>query len=770
MASKVSIPEFLAERSRGQFDDNGFLPFFFRLTNGKDRQALKVLLEEKPYIKVFDTMASQLKELVKSAQPNRSLTNEEIEHAVKSRLDGVSLHDYGVWVYYPWNEKLVHILDEQEFVLMRTNRNKYKITDEEAALLAEKKVGVIGLSVGQSVSLTLAMERGFGELRIADFDELEITNLNRLRSGLHNIGLKKTIIVAREIAEIDPFLRITCFHDGITAHNLDAFLLEGGKLDVLIDECDGVDVKISCRIAARKYRIPVLMEASDRGTIDIERFDLEPERPILHGYVEHLDVSNFGSLKTNEEKLPYMVAFAGLETLSARMKASAIEIGQTISTWPQLASAVTMGGGITADICRRVLLGHLNHSGRYFIDVEELIADPKKPIQPFVYLQRSLTRDEMLALAGQVPVLADNAITDKLTIRTLVEAAAIAPSAGNSQPWKWYFDGKQLYLFHDIERSESFGDYANMASYMSLGTAIENLHIKASDLGLEVISKLFPVVGQPLLVGVFGFLPKNGLARDQLADYLSIRFTNRRLGHGGELSPIHAREFNEAISDVEGARLYMLGQGYKKDKIAEIAGKSEKLRIFIPQGHHELFEREIRWNVAGAEKIKDGLDLRTLELSVKDAIGFRMARDPRAIQLIAEWNLGTALESATAKLVSSSSAVGLITMPKFDGVDGIAAGRAAERIWLTATKHGLSLQPVLASVLHFARLKYAHGEGMPLNVSKQFESMYREFVAVFGYNEQVEVPFFLFRCFVGGGRPDIRSARIDLADVYINKE
>src|SRR5690606_31795744 len=127
---------------------------------------------------------------------------------------------------------------------------------------------------------------------------------------------KKTVIVAREIAEIDPYLKVTCFHEGINNDNMESFLLDEGKLDVLIDECDGVDIKLRCRILAKANRIPVLMEASDRGTVDVERFDLEPDRPIMHGFVEHLDVSNIQHLRTNEQKLPYILAFAGVETLS----------------------------------------------------------------------------------------------------------------------------------------------------------------------------------------------------------------------------------------------------------------------------------------------------------------------------------------------------------------------------------------------------------------------------------------------------------------------
>ena len=364
----------------GSYEDiHGYKPVFFRLSRSGDVQLFEQFLRENTHIRVFNTIESQLAELVRTREPKYTLTEVETQVAVGKLLNGQTATEYGVWVYYPWNGRLVHLLDEQEFVEMRTNRNKYKITGYEQNLLANKRIGVIGLSVGQSVSLTLAMERTFGELRIADFDTLEITNLNRLRSGVHNMGIKKTVIVAREIAELDPFLKVTCYHEGITEDNIDDFLLKDGRLDILIDECDSVDIKINCRVAARKHKIPVLMEASDRGTIDIERFDLEPQRQILHGSVAHLDISKVKGLKTMEEKLPYILPIVGVETMSTRLKASAVEIGQTISTWPQLASAVTMGGSMTADICRRILLNQLQLSGRFFVDIEDLVKDPQEP-------------------------------------------------------------------------------------------------------------------------------------------------------------------------------------------------------------------------------------------------------------------------------------------------------------------------------------------------------------------------------------------------------
>src|SRR5690606_3514442 len=101
--------------------------------------------------------------------------------------------------------------------------NKFVITEAEQKTLQNKKIGIIGLSVGQSVALTLALERGCGELRLADFDTLELSNLDRIRTGVYNIGIKKSILVAREIAEIDPYLKVVLYNEGIHEDNIDEF-------------------------------------------------------------------------------------------------------------------------------------------------------------------------------------------------------------------------------------------------------------------------------------------------------------------------------------------------------------------------------------------------------------------------------------------------------------------------------------------------------------------------------------------------------------------
>ena len=173
-----------------------------------DTEILNELKEDRS-INIIDTIDSQLKELIKSKYPSKQISKEEFPHLIHEFINQTSIENYGTWVYYPWSKKLIHILNEKEFVHLRTNRNMHKISPEEMDVLATKKIGIIGLSVGHSIALTIATERICKEIRLADFDTLELSNLNRIRTGIHNLGLPKVVIAAREIAEIDPYIHLT---------------------------------------------------------------------------------------------------------------------------------------------------------------------------------------------------------------------------------------------------------------------------------------------------------------------------------------------------------------------------------------------------------------------------------------------------------------------------------------------------------------------------------------------------------------------------------
>lgn len=329
-------------------------------------------LKKNQGIQLIDTIRNQIREWILINQPSSTLTNDDIAQLIDSELGNRSPEIYGNWIYYPWLNALVHVLPEQKFIEVRTNRNKLKITRDEQIQLSTKSIGIIGLSVGQAVAVTCAMERIAGEIRIADFDTLDLSNLNRLRAGVHNLGQSKAVIAAQAIAEIDPYLTVKVYEEGLNADNMEDFFTEGKTLDALIEVCDSIDIKINSRIMARSLHIPVVMDTNDRGMIDIERFDLEADRPLFHGLVNEDELKSAGNLPP-QQRVAMLMRLVSFEQTSHRLKVSMNEIGKTIRTWPQLASSVQAGAGNACEITRKILLKETVPSGRFYIDTEDII-------------------------------------------------------------------------------------------------------------------------------------------------------------------------------------------------------------------------------------------------------------------------------------------------------------------------------------------------------------------------------------------------------------
>ena len=146
--------------------------------------------------------------------------------------------------------------------------------------MARLRVAVAGLSVGRAVVSTMVHEGIGGELRLADFDLLELSNLNRVAGGVADVGVSKLVLAAREVAELDPYVRVVAYPRGVEQATIADFV-EGA--DVIVDECDDLDVKVRLREHARAAQRPVVMATSHRGMLDVERFDREPRRPVFHG-------------------------------------------------------------------------------------------------------------------------------------------------------------------------------------------------------------------------------------------------------------------------------------------------------------------------------------------------------------------------------------------------------------------------------------------------------------------------------------------------------
>ncbi|MFF4898622.1 ThiF family adenylyltransferase [Streptomyces sp. NPDC001068] len=351
-----------------------YRPVLLGAADAEGEAALAALLESGAVREVHDRIDDQLEELVRCLRPGEAMDAGGRAAAAAEVCPGTRRRGYGTWVWYPWSGRLVHVLPPEEFRLVRTDRNRDKITRAEQQALLGRRIGVLGLSVGNSAALTCAMEGVGGSFRLADFDRLGLTNMNRLRAGVHDLGVEKTVLCARQMFEIDPYLDIEIFRAGLTESTVEEFFgtTASGVLDLLVEECDTLWAKFAAREHARARRVPVLMDTNDRGLLDVERFDEDPDLPLFHGRAEGTTADDVRGLDP-AEALQVLLRIVDADRLSPAMTDALGRIGRTLSSWPQLASGVMLGGALVTDTARRILLGRPVPSGRYYVDLEALV-------------------------------------------------------------------------------------------------------------------------------------------------------------------------------------------------------------------------------------------------------------------------------------------------------------------------------------------------------------------------------------------------------------
>jgi hypothetical protein len=321
---------------------------------------IQLIKSEFTDLREFDLLQSQLQELFCIRSLKKTDGVEETNDFMFKNLE------YGSWVYFPWSNTALKILEKAEFIELRTSRNRNKISKIEQEKLSDKTIGIVGMSVGFSVFLSMVMERTAENFKIADFDVLSMSNLNRLPFRLCDIGLRKVEIAKRWALEIDPYLKIQVFSEGVQDSNIEDFFIGNRRLDLVVDECDSGLVKLLLRLFARKYRIPLLMETSDRGLLDVENYQNVTE-PLFHARILDSEVEDLLSKSSNE----VLLRFIDLSAASKRGIDSMLEIGKTLDTWPQLASDVLHGGASVTIAARNILLGNTILSGRYFMDLQQ---------------------------------------------------------------------------------------------------------------------------------------------------------------------------------------------------------------------------------------------------------------------------------------------------------------------------------------------------------------------------------------------------------------
>ncbi|MEE2059649.1 Rv1355c family protein [Rhodococcus artemisiae] len=576
------------------------------------------------------------------------------------------------WAYYPWRSTAIRVLGPKSFRRLRLDRNRNKITAAEQERLESVTAGIVGLSVGHAVAHTLALEGVCGEIRLADFDVLELSNLNRVPGTLLDLGINKAVVAARRIAETDPYLPVRVWCDGVVPRTVSEFL---DGVDVLVDECDSLDVKMLLRVEAARRRIPVVMHTSDRGLIDVERFDLEPERLPFHGLLGDVDVEALSEL-SSRDKVPHVLRILGTGELSTRLAASMLEIDETLEAWPQLASDVALGGATIAAVIRHIVLGNKVDSGRGRVDLDVLLERLESPA----------------AHATETPAQPNVQPVPDEPVEAMVHAAIRAPSGGNSQPWSITVEPRRLVFAIAPEPAPVLMDLRHRGSCIAVGAALFNAKVAAAAHGIlgRVSVPSTAEIDQNRPVATLEFGDGADPHFSELYGPVLARATNRHPTHdrvltGGEVTALYD------AAALESGRIRVVTDPGTLEESAEILAESDRIRYLTRELRRDMVG-ELRWH--NSEDADSGIEVKSLGLDAAESAMLDVVLRDDVLDQLDDWDLGGGLGRITRDRVRGSAALVVVLTEGGAASDYVHAGTVVESVWVRAQALGLAVQPV----------------------------------------------------------------------------
>lgn len=326
-------------------------------------------------------------------------------------------------------------------------------------------------------------------------------------------------------------------------------------------------------------------------------------------------------------------------------------------------------------------------------------------------------------------------------LHEIATAGTLAPSGDNLQPWRFGFDEGTLLIFDDPTRDHSLFNVRNLASYIALGAALENIMIAASKFHYCATIYYFPDEANTDLIArvCFDF----GTEVHPLAEFIDRRCTNRKPYKKDVISESTLKSLEpdkERLSDIG---LLWMHDPQELKKLGNVVACADRLLLENPLIHSQLFST-IRWNKTQVEATRDGLPIETLELGRLGSKAFRLLKDWSVVNLLNKVGLSRFASRQSIVLMHRCSAAGLIVAPNTSPMSFIRVGQAFQRLWLQTAKANLALQPMTAIIFLQLRSRLNELEGLNPKQAELTSHLRRELCALF-HLSQDSVPAMLFR-------------------------
>ena len=152
--------------------------------------------------------------------------------------------------------------------------------------LKDSRVLIVGLGgLGAPVALYLAAA-GVGELHLADFDTVDLTNLQRqIIHDSNSVGVSKVDSAIARLTAINPDVKLVAHRQALDADSLKAAV---GAVDLVLDCCDNFGTREAVNAACVAAKKPLVSGAAIRLEGQLSVFDpRREESPCYHCLYGH---------------------------------------------------------------------------------------------------------------------------------------------------------------------------------------------------------------------------------------------------------------------------------------------------------------------------------------------------------------------------------------------------------------------------------------------------------------------------------------------------
>ena len=119
-------------------------------------------------------------------------------------------------------------------------RTRLLLGDEAVNSLRHSRVAILGLGGVGGAAAEAICRSGVGAMLLADYDKVDITNLNRQHYTMKDLGVPKTLALVEQLEAINPYLTYETYTERVVPANVER-LFSG--CDVIVEAFDKPDQK-----------------------------------------------------------------------------------------------------------------------------------------------------------------------------------------------------------------------------------------------------------------------------------------------------------------------------------------------------------------------------------------------------------------------------------------------------------------------------------------------------------------------------------------------